>query len=393
MGSNEMVMMQANSWETKTHAAIIAILLIAATAAVAFVGPETTPTGSRPPIANAPSQLSPVAPAPAPAIPAPAAKVPVTSGAASGPLLSTDENGVAAASTTTSSGSSSSGGSSFAKKYPAQANASVDPAIPATNYWALLIGINDYAGSTRDNVGSYQDARDLRKYLLSLGWRSDHIVLIANRDATATRIIQGIRWLASKTDPSSVVVFHYSGHEKPVKTSSDGDNESRDVALWVADNKLIVDGVLGREMGKVAASKMWIDLAVCRAGGFSDAGMVKSGRILTFSSPESELSYEDPGLRHSVFGWYVIMEAMTQKLGDSNGDGIVTVEEAYKYARPYVVERTGGRQHPKVTDKLSGQLDLTPPQPAPPPEPPPSGGSGGGCSFPWLCNSAKPQQI
>jgi hypothetical protein len=385
--------MLATSKLTKTHAALIAILLAAATAALAVVGSGSTPASSRPEAAGAPPQRSPVVPdSPAVTPPAATGNAPgkAASSAGRAPLVATDESSAEAASTSTAStSSSSSGGSSFAKKYPAQANASVDPSVPATNYWALLIGINDYAGSTRDNVGSYQDARELRKHLLSLGWHSDHIALIGNRDATATRIIQGIRWLASKTDSSSVVVFHYAGHEKPLKTSSDGDNESRDVALWVADNKLIVDGKLGSEMGKVAAAKMWIDLAVCRAGGFSDSGMVKSGRILTYSSPESELSYEDPGLHHSVFGWYVIMEGMRQRLGDLNGDGIVTVEEAYKYARPYVVDRTGGRQHPKITDKLSGELNLTPPKPAPPPEqPPPDDGSGGGCGIVIFCTEA-----
>ena len=380
--------MRATSTLTKTHAAVIAVLLITATAVLAFARSETTPAMS-PQAAGRPPLRSPVVPDSPPVAPPTTAKAPAkaSGGAGSAPLVSTDETGVAAASTSTSStSSSSSGGSSFANKYPAQAAASVDPAVPATNYWALLIGINDYAGSTRDNVGSYQDARDLRKHLLALGWHSDHITLIANRDATATRILQGIRWLASKTNSSSVVVFHYSGHEKPLKTSSDGDNESRDVALWVADNKLIVDGKLGSEMSKVAAAKMWIDLAVCRAGGFSDAGMVKPGRVLTFSSPESELSYEDPGLHHSVFGWYVIMEGMRQGLGDSNGDGIVSVEEAYTYARPYVVDRTSGRQHPKITDKLSGELNLVPPKPAPPPEqPPPDDGSGGGCGIVIFC--------
>src|SRR5207249_10257412 len=66
----------------------------------------------------------------------------------------------------------------FADVCPAQAAAYVAPAAPATNYWALLIGINDYYGGTRDNIGSYQDARDLRKHLLHLGWRGDHIVLL-----------------------------------------------------------------------------------------------------------------------------------------------------------------------------------------------------------------------
>src|SRR6266540_3276459 len=69
----------------------------------------------------------------------------------------------------------------FRDLFPAQVRAQTTPDIPASNYWAFLVGINDYAGSTRDNVGAYQDARDLRKHLLSLGWQSDHIALLANR--------------------------------------------------------------------------------------------------------------------------------------------------------------------------------------------------------------------
>jgi caspase domain-containing protein len=259
----------------------------------------------------------------------------------------------------------------FRDVFPAQQAATVDPNDPATNYWALLIGINDYAGSTRDNIGSYQDARDLRKYLLSNNWHADHIALVANRQATASMIIQSIRWLASKTNGASVVIFHYSGHEKPGRTSSDGDDEARDVALWASDNRLIYDGTLGREMSKVRAAKMWINLGVCRAGGFTDAGMVRTGRVITFSSPESELSYEDPAVHYTVAGWYLIIEAMVQGQGDANYDGRVAVEEAYRYARPRVIERTKGKQHPFISDKLSGNFYLIAPPPPPPPPPPP----------------------
>lgn len=388
-------MMRATTRATKIHAAAIAVLLLSGVSAVALNGPR----GAWRAFAPGAGSYAPGVTSPADSVGAAPIAEPATATAVRGPdgLLATDESSVAAEGTTTYSASSSSSSSSswFAERYPDQYNAYVDPSVPATNYWALVIGINDYAGSTRDNVGSYQDARDLRRHLLRLGWHSDHIVLLANRDATASHIKQAIRWLASKTDASSSVVFHYSGHEKPLRTSSDGDDESRDVALWVADNKLIVDGILGREMNRVQAARMWIDLAVCRAGGFNDAGMVKSGRILTFSSPESELSYEDPGLHHSVFGWYLISEGMRQWLGDSNGDHIVTVEEAYKYARPLVVDRTDNRQHPRVTDKLKGHFNLMPPKPAPPPEPPSSGGSGGGgsnCGLIFVCTAASSQR-
>ena len=251
--------------------------------------------------------------------------------------------------------------------------ATVDPSIPATNYWALLIGINDYYGGTRDNIGSYQDARDLRKHLLSLGWKGDHIVLLANKAATSSMITQSLHWLASKTDSSSTVVFNYSGHEEPKNYGG-----SRHILLHAADNRFIPDTTVARELGRVQALRMWINLAVCRAGGFNMPGLVKPNRVVTFSSPESELSYEDPSVHHSVFGWFELMEGMVEGRADYNDNGDVTVEEAFRYAKPRVTNRTSGRQHPFISDHYSGYLSLIPPRPAPAPAPanPPSSDCG-----------------
>ena len=261
----------------------------------------------------------------------------------------------------------------FSDTYPAQQTATYDPNDRGSNYWALLIGINDYAGNTKDNIGSRQDARDLRQHLFDTGWRSDHVALISDRYATASMIIQGIRWLASKTNDQSVVIFHYSGHQNYTRTSSDGDNETRDQMIRASDNRYILDGVLGRELGRVRAARMWINLALCRAAGFNDRGMVKPGRVITYSSRESELSYEDPAVHYTVHGWYLVIEAMRQGVGDYNGDGFVTVEEAFRYARPRIYQRTKRRQHAVIVDKLSGSFYIpAPPPPAPaPPSPPP----------------------
>lgn len=241
---------------------------------------------------------------------------------------------------------------------------------PSTFYWAVIVGISDYAGRTQDLSGSARDAQALRDHLKSLGWLDDHIYLLTDRSATKANILKGIRWLASKTNNRSAAVFHFSGHEQPFRTSSDGDNEKRDVALRAYDNQFILDGDLGKEMGKVKAARVWVNLSVCRAGGFSDKGMVGNGRVLTYSSPESQLSYDDPNVRHSVFGYYSILKAMKERQADRNRDGKITVEEAFWWARQPVIDRTGGRQHPAITDKLSGDFSITPPPP-PATNPPP----------------------
>jgi hypothetical protein len=378
----------SHSRAVRAHAAVIAILLAAAVVALVRTDAERGgPTALPRPSAGTPVATVPFAPpAPDPQTPAAAAdpapgQIQTRSGRR---LVAPEEHG----STSIARAPSSSGGSSsFSSRYPAQVNATRQDGVPASNYWALLIGINDYAGSTRDNIGSYQDATALANYMTSLGWMSDHVLVMANRDATASRIVEGIRWLQSKTDDSSVVVFHYSGHEQPTRSSSDGDNESRDVALWAADNRLVLDGVLGRELGRVRSASMWVNLAVCRAGGFSDPGTTGPGRIVTYSSPENELSYEDPTVKHSVYGWFSIVEGMRQGLADANGDSVVTVEEAWRYARPYVTDRTDGRQHPAVSDQYAGEFSLIPPDPPPAPPPPDDGGSG--CGILIVCSSAR----
>jgi hypothetical protein len=250
----------------------------------------------------------------------------------------------------------------FRDLFPAQNAATADPSVTGGNHWALLIGINDYYGGTRDNIGSFQDARDLRKHLLNLGWRGDHIVALTNRQATASMITQSMRWLASKTNGDSTAVFSYSGHEMPRNYGG-----SRHIMLQAADNRLIADTVVAAELGRVRAAKMWINLAVCRAGGFNQPGLVKTGRVVTFSSPEGELSYEDPSVDHSVMGWFLLMEGMVSGMADYNDDGNVVVEEAFRYAKPYVSQRTKGLQHPFMIDKLSGYFSLRPPAPAAPP--------------------------
>ena len=242
-------------------------------------------------------------------------------------------------------------------KYPLQAKAN-ETSSPSTHKWALLIGLNDYAAPTVDNVGSRQDAEGMRTVLVGLGWRTDHIILIKDRDGTAQHIIDGIHWLSYKTKSDSIVVFHYSGHENHTRTTADGDNETRDVEIWAADNRYIIDGTLGREMNRIAAYHMWIDMSTCRAAGFSDYGMVKPGRILTYSSYESEYSYENPHTHHSVFTWGEVNLGIYGKRADANKDGKVTVEEAFTWSKPYVVATTGKRQHPYVIDRVSGSMYL-----------------------------------
>jgi hypothetical protein len=246
--------------------------------------------------------------------------------------------------------------------FPAQWSATNGDS-PASRSWALLIGITKYESPTRNTIGGRRDVLEIKAHLRSLGWRNDHILVVTDEKATKPMILGAINWLKWKAQSDSLVVFAYSGHEMPFSTSADGDNEERDVALHTTENKFILDGDLARRLGGVKSSAMWLHFATCRAAGFNDAGLMKGGRIATFSSPDSSLSYEDPDVGLSVMNHYQILQGMRQELADRNGDGVVTVEESFKFGKPRVKQRTAGRQVPIIVDRLGGGLSLRPGSP------------------------------
>lgn len=278
----------------------------------------------------------------------------------------------------------SSGPATWADRHPAHAAAVQDPSQPATTRWALLIGINEHLGGVSDNIGSRQDAEDLRAHLLADGWLDDHILTITDRDATRANIIAGIRWLADKTDQDSVAIFHYSGHSKKwYGRDHDGDGEITDEGLWPTDSRFIVDSELAGLLGAVQPQALWLNFATCNAAGLADPGLVQPGRLLTFSSGEPQKSYEHPAWGNSVWGWFLIEQAMVGGLADADADGRVTVEEAFSWARPRASTTTSqqsdGPQDAVIVDLLDGDFDtaipgITPAGAPPDPSPPPGAG-------------------
>jgi hypothetical protein len=270
---------------------------------------------------------------------------------------------------------------SFAERFPAQAAAVQDLGRPATTRWALLIGINEHRGTVANNIGSRQDAEDLRAHLLASGWRDDHILLLTDRDATRANIIDGISWLAERTDEHSIGVFHYSGHSKKWhRRDVDGDDERTDEGLWPSDDRYIPDGELVSLLDPVRPHALWISFATCNAAGMADPGMVRPGRILTFSSGEPQKSYENPAWDNSVWGWFMFEQAFAAGLADADGDGRTTVEEAFSFSRPRARDTTTdqryGAQDGVIVDRVPGGFDLLIPGKPRPPRQVPSETSG-----------------
>lgn len=252
----------------------------------------------------------------------------------------------------------------FESRFPAHAAATQQPDDPASSRWAVLIGVNEHSGSTRDNVGSRQDAESLYTHLLDMGWSGDHVLLLTDGLATRETIVQAVDWLARKTDEDSVAVFSYSGHAKQWPGQDmDGDGEVPDEALWPTDNQHIVDGEFVTMMDAVEAGRMWLNFMACEAAGFLDPGLAREGRVVTYSSAEVEKSYEDPSVGHSVWGWNLTVQGLRLGEADTNEDGEVTAQEAAAYAIPRAAARTHGQQYGAqnggMIDQSRGAFSLT----------------------------------
>lgn len=243
--------------------------------------------------------------------------------------------------------------------------------------WALVVGITDYAGRTHSTVAGADDAADFRELLLRNGFADDHVRVLTERQATAAGIRDGLRWLVDHSSPTSFSVFHFSGHVKQLGGDRDRDGEGTDEFLWPSDNRFIADGELATA-ARSLRGLAWVDIAGCEAAGFDD-GISSPDRLFTASSGEAEKSYEHPDWHNSVFTGIEVDQAFLQGRGDADGNGKVSIQEAFALAQeqaPRITARQRrGAQHPVLAGGDGGAWYLDGP-PAPPP-PPPS--ARGGC--------------
>ncbi|HUP86317.1 MAG TPA: caspase family protein [Acidimicrobiales bacterium] len=242
--------------------------------------------------------------------------------------------------------------------------------------WALVVGVTDYAGRTASTAAGAADAADFREALLRNGFPSDHILTLTERQATGAGIRSGLRWLVDHSSPNAFSVFHYSGHVKQLSGDRDHDGEKVDEYLWGSDNVLLADAELA-DAARSLRGLAWVDIAGCEGAGFDD-GISAPNRLFTASSRETEKSYEHPGWNNSVFTGLEIDQAFLQGMGDGDGNGKVSIQEAFAFASdraPQVTARQRrGAQHPVGAggDGPEWFLDGPPPPPPPPPSPPPA---------------------
>jgi helicase len=102
-----------------------------------------------------------------------------------------------------------------------------------------------------------------------------------------------------------------------------------------------------------------IDITGIRASipdNFMDRIATGKGRVIMTASGANEVSVENDQFGHGVFTYYLVEGLKGQ--ADADGDGFITVDEAYLYVSDKVPQATGQEQHPIKKGTIEGRLIL-----------------------------------
>lgn len=226
--------------------------------------------------------------------------------------------------------------------------------------YALVVGIDDYPGVTSDLQSAVADADTIDLALARFGVPPANRLVLRDGQARKPALVAAIQSLVALAGPESTLVLAYAGHARKL----DQDTE----AIVAADGGLIRDDELAALLAPARPSGMWLLLAACYAGGFTE--LLGPGRILTGAADAGSLAYESRTFDGSFFVQHLVREAWLEgRTGPS-------VQEAFAYADARIAEE-GSQGRPVQVDLVGRPFVLAPGGAAPggaaAGAPPPSG--------------------
>ena len=252
-----------------------------------------------------------------------------------------------------------------------------------TNVWAVVIGINTYPKLTHLKY-AVNDAKAFYHFLIEDNRiPKENVTLLVDQDATLYRLRSTLgTHLKKRAGQNDMVVIYFAGHgatETDAK-SPDGDGLEKYILPFDADLKdLYASALPMREIAHIfqrlkserlvfivdscysgASGGRTVSLAGIRAN-ISDAFLervaVGKGRVIITASSANEVSVENDRFAHGIFT-YFLLEGLRGK-ADIDGDGIVTVDETYRYVFNKVTHETGQEQHPAKKGSVEGRIVLS----------------------------------
>lgn len=253
---------------------------------------------------------------------------------------------------------------------------SVPVAVPtlAGDLYALVVGVAKYKSPEVPPLAvSDKDARDFAAFLESQKglYRQAYIKVLVNEEATKFEIEKQLYHELKKAGASDTVVLFFSGHGTVDPTQP---GEFFFLSYDAQPDYLAASGVnmSGLKFMKAFDCPRVLLIAdACNAGGFSRVRTKMSvtpfktfvreftastGRVILTSSRPEEYSLEKANLGNSVFTYY-LLDGLSGA-ADKDGNGVITIDEAYRYVYDRTKDDSRGAQHPQFEGTVEGTFPV-----------------------------------
>jgi len=249
--------------------------------------------------------------------------------------------------------------------------------------WAVVIGINNYP-NIRTLKYAVNDARLFYNHLVKYSKiPAENINLLIDREATLTRLRSTLgTHLKNKAGKEDMVIIFFAGHGATEKDamSPDGDGLEKYLLPHDADPRdlyatALPMGEISRIFSRIRSERLVFIADSCYSGAsggrtigitdiranISEAFLERiaggKGRVIITASGANEVSAEKDELQHGVFTYYLV-EGLRGK-ADADRDGLITIDEVYRYVSEHVPRATGQEQHPVKKGTVEGRLILS----------------------------------
>lgn len=251
------------------------------------------------------------------------------------------------------------------------------------NVWAVVVGINDYLQLPKLKY-AVNDARAFRRLLVEKNLvPPENITVLLNEQATLRNLRSALgTGLKSAAGSDDMVIIFYAGHGATERDamSMDGDGLEKYILTYDSDpSDLFSTALPMRDLAlifyRIRSERLIFIADACYSGAsggrtvsqtglranitdtFLDRITAGRGKVVITASAANEVSAEKDELQHGVFTYY-LLEGL-KGAADTDGDGLVTVDEAYRYVSDRVPEATHQEQHPVKKGTVEGSLVLS----------------------------------
>lgn len=314
--------------------------------APALAHPSSTTTTTSPPPAAAPSVVPAASPSPPTDAVAPPPPPPAPAGADLGAGAITGDGAVVVPTAA----------APMAVEAPA-----LEP--DGERVWAVIVGIDDYPGTSHDLRSATADAADLATALAGFGVPRDHVITLFDHQAGTAELLGAVDWLVANAGPEDTAVFLFAGHVRDLGYGTE--------AMVTADSGWITDWFLAEAFEDLRARDAWFVVAGCYGGGFDE--LLGPGRVLTAAAAPGQLAFESDAYGRSYFAEFVLRRALVE-----GAAGFPTVQAAVGWGAAQLAEHHPDRQlwhhdaagHTIWLDGSRGDVDAPPVPQSPRPDPP-----------------------